>query len=309
MADEPTGGNTGDSPTPETTDPKASDAEGGGQTGQEAADPQAAGTGEGVEGGEKKTELPDKETLPFDQHPKWQSARKAEQRVGELLEKHGYESIDDLGTAADELGSLKALIGDRDAEQIVKDFEEFQRVKQFWADQEAAKREAEEEPTETIERLKREKQDILDRQRREREDDAAIRESQKIVAEFDDGIRTTVSSLTDISDTDKSMLIEYLGVDNEIATVDPANKVEVKQAVNNAIQRFNTWLRDMKQKAIDDYVAGKSEFTPISKSDTGAGAETVETEEKGLSDGLTVEQFSQKAKDTLLERLSKAAEA
>lgn len=319
MVEDTTGGNTVDSPTTDGTDQDqsltdqiqdAASDDSTDQSGQDtSADSQAADTSEGVDGDPSESDLPDKDTLPFDQHPKWQSARAAEKKVQEILDTHGYDTMDDLGSAIKAGNDLVELIGDYDAKKLVDEYKEFQNVKKFWADQDAAKREADEEPEGTIDRLKREKQELLDGIQQDKDDKVATKEGQRVLEEFDAAIRATASASPDASDTEKAMLTEFLGVDNEIAAVDPTDKAAVKRALSASTQRFNKYMSDVKQQVIDDYVKGKSEITPVSASDTSADTPSVTTESKPLPPDTTMDQANAAAKDELTEIFLKMASA
>lgn len=323
MPDTDAGGKAVDSPATggddqalSTTDP-STDAgvkgttDQGQQAGSQPADTgDKGGTGDtGDKGGEGQTTLPDKDTLPFDQHPKWIAARAAEKRVNEVLETLGFDNIDDLMEAAKERNSLKAVIGNYDPEALVNDFEEFQNVKAYWADQEAARLESQETEKQTIDRLKREKQELLDKDRQDRETQAATEESQRVIKEFDDGIKSAANALPDASDTVKSMLVEFMGTGNEMSMVDPFDPVAVKKARTAVVQRFQKFIGDIEQEAVDRYATGKSKITPITQTDTSAGTKSVSTERKPLPAGTTIDQANQLGKDELLRRLEQAKNA
>lgn len=315
MTDNDTGGKTVDSPTTDdtgqvtsTTDQDTNAGDSGTTDQGQKADSQSADTGGGEGGKDTKSDLPDKDALPFDQHPKWISARKAEQRLNQLIDEQGYDSIDDLVRAAEEHKSLKGLIGDRDPEQVVSDFEEFQRVKKFWAEQDAAKQEADESPEETISRLKKEKQELIDGKQQEEDDRKAVEEDRIALETFDSSLQTRVNSLADRTDTEKSLLLEIFGVDNEMASVNIKDPTAINRAWDACLTRFDQYLSDVRQEAIDKYVAGKSDITPIGKSEGPTKTDSVTTsdESAGMAEDETAEQFGKRAKSTLFERLTKA---
>lgn len=318
MADEPTGGNTADSPTAGADD-QGQDAkdqvldavkdDSTDQTGQGTADSQTAD--DGKVDGDGDTGSDDKEKPPpYDQDPKWKAARAAEKKVNDLLESHGYDSMDELVEALNRGQTLSQLVGNYDANELVNEYQEFQRVKQYWAEQEAARQKANEQPEETIARLEREKKEIIEGRKREEADRQAIEESKRVVQEFDDGVRKFVNSDPDISDSDKKMLVQFLGVDNEMTVVDYTDKAAVKRALGAGKQRFSKFIKDIKQKAVDEYIAGKSDVTPMTKSDTGSPVtDNVRTEPEPLPDGATVDDVFAAAKDEMTENLMKLFDA
>lgn len=310
MTDQDTGGKAADSPTAEatdqatvtdqTTDTGTSDPTD--QTGQTPADSQAADTG--VSDGEKD------KPPPYDQDPKWKSARAAERRVNEILEAHGYDDIDSLVTDLESGHSLKALLGNRDAKELVAEYDEFQRVKEYWAEQRAAKQEAEETPEETAERYKREKQELEDRYNREKADREAQKENQRLLNSFDDGIRTYAKSLDDVHQDDRQFLIEFLGVDNEMTTVSVSDQAAIKRTREAARKRFTNFVKSVEQRAIDNYVKGQSDITPMSASDsTTVDSDSVKTEPDKLDPNMTMDDANTMAKAEISEILKKAFNA
>ena len=87
------------------------------------------------------------EKLPFDEHPKWISARATEEKVESILDEHGYGSVDEMLEELVSSKSLQSEVGGRDIKKLVSAQEELDKIHAYWAEQEAMKKK-EEDPDE-----------------------------------------------------------------------------------------------------------------------------------------------------------------
>lgn len=307
------GGNTSGSPTDEggaqagegTQEGDSSADEGTEQTGQEGAAPPGGAGGEEEGGSEEGGEAGDgDEKPPYDQDPKWKAARAAEKRFNEILENHGFKSAEDLVEALKSGQSLREIVGDRDAEQMKSDADEMAKTRAFWAQKEAEKRESEESPEETIDRLKREKKEMYDHFTRESEDRQAVEESQRVLKDFDTSMTSLVSADTDLANVQEIALLA-LGVGNPATEVDPTDQKASKQAATQVIAKLKEALAARDQAVIDAYVKGKSTITPIKETDASTGSPNVKHEREPLKADTTLDDASALAKQRALEMIAK----
>jgi len=248
----------------------------------------------------------DDKTLPFDQNPKWKAARAAEKRLDDILSKHGLEDTEDLESALATGMSLKELIGATDAKQLLKDSQELRQIKEYWARQEAEKLASEETPEQTTERLKRENAALRQHYETKEADRRAIDESNQLLVDYSNTVDELVSQAEGLTDVEKDIVAVMLGVDNPMDDVDISDKRAVKSTVNMGVSAFKEFVANVKQQAIDDYVAGKSDITTVAKGD-GSTAAPVARTKRQIPKNASEEQVFADAKSELLELLEKAS--
>jgi hypothetical protein len=301
-----TGGSVSDSPTEEEIAQALAEAESSSTT-----------TGEGDEktGGEADTsttkEGGEKEEGEDTDDGEDKGPSEAEKRINEIFEEHSIDGFEELAERLKNNESLQEILGgDLDAaKEIVSEAKEMAKTRAFWAQKKAEEQEANETPEETVERYKRENAELRNRMQQEAEDRDAIEESKRVVKEFDSTVTRTVNSDADLSDSEKTLLTLFLGVGNEAATVDPTDRKAVKQTLTNGISKFKKLLRESYQAAVDKYAAGKSDITPVSKSDTDTSASSIKLEREPLPKDANLDDVNATAKEEVMEILRKAEAA
>ena len=279
--DTPTGGGTDEGQTPKGETPSGDQT----PTGQEPGSPPGKETGASGEGTPTSE---GKKPPPYDQDPKWKAARAAEKALNDILSAHGFDTPDELQAALDEGMTLKEVLGQEDANTVVAEARKMREVEAYWAEREAAEREAKETPEETIERLKREKADLAEDFRRKQEDSKTVEEGQRILKEYDEEVTKLATSVEGLSKSERNLLTLVLGVDNPANEIDISDKSAVKATAKTVAERVQTILQAIRQEAVDQYAAGKSGITPT----TGKGVEKpavekppLETPAKGPGEG------------------------
>lgn len=274
-----TGGDTSDSPT-------------GDETGVEEKKDESPASDE-IEGSEKKDEKP----APYDQDPKWKKARAAEKRLTEVLEKNGFDNSEELEEALSQGKSLQELIGSRDAKKLIADAETLKKYNEYWALEEAKKQEDDEEPDETVTRLKKETVDLKKELALNREATEATEESKKALKAYEHEIGNVVSSHSLSKDSDK-ILGMLLGTGNPLLDVDITDRAAVRQTAKDVAVKFQTFVKTLQQQAVDEYADGKSKITPISST---ASAKTAAATKKKLPEDATADEVFGQAKEELME--------
>jgi hypothetical protein len=304
--EEKTGGSTSDSPTEGEIAEVLAKVESGDTTTGEGEEKTGgeADTSTAKEGGEKE-EGRDTDG-GADKGPS-----EAEKRINEIFEEHDIDGFEELAERLKNNESLQEILGgDLDAaKEIVSEAKEMARTRAFWAQKKAEEQEANETPEETVERYKRENAELRNRMQQEAEDRDAIEESKRVIKEFDSTVTRTVNSDADLSNSEKTLLTLFLGVGNAAATVDPTDRKAVKQTLTNGISQFKKLLRESNQAAVDKYVAGKSDITPVSKSDTDTSASSIKSEREPLPKDIALDDVSELAKEEVMEILRKAETA
>ena len=239
---------------------------------------------------EKKTE---EKTIPYDQDPKWKSARAAEKNLNSILEKHGYDSFEDLQGAIDDGATLTGLLGKRDLNKLIKDADYLTEVKSYWAEQEHIKEEEGLDPEELADKRGKEteaaKRELKDYKQTQSDKEAKTKEEKANDKAVSDYGKAVEQEIEDAGFKDESAEIAklFLGVDNPFASVDIMDKKAVKEVAKGNISKLNTFLGKVRQDAVDKYAKGKSEIVPI----TSTESTTKETKkETKIPDDVVVDQ-------------------
>lgn len=262
----------------------------------------ASGEGSAASENQEPATPTDKETpLPFDQDPKWLSARAAEKQLTTILEQYGFENADDLEEALESGVSLKELLGDRDAESLIESADTLSRYEDYWSKQEREKTLENETEVDTITRQERENQELRDKLQRVDDTNREHVESKATLKDFNSAVSQVVKS-SNLSDSESEMAQLLLGVDNPMNIIDIGNKSEVGNAATAILKKFSNFITDLKQTTVDEHVAGKSDITPISPTDTPPATKTgVE-----IPDGVSVDDAFGLAHSSMLEVVKKA---
>jgi len=256
----------------------------------------AAGADESA-ASEKKEEKP----LPYDQDPKWKKARAAEARVEKIIEKYGYDDIDELEAALDEGKTISELIGKRDAKKLIEDSQTLQTYREYWEEEKRKEQEELEEPDERAERLAKELK-TLKQQTEEKEKTA--QEKKKLAEALVDyeKIVENIISQQKFSKEESEIATLLLGVKNPFNTIDIEDKLAIKKMAKENTAKFKSFVDKIRQEAVDEYAKGKSKFIPISP--TASPAKT-SVSKKDIPKDASVDDVFSKLQKTLIENLTK----
>ncbi|KKN52247.1 hypothetical protein LCGC14_0614670 [marine sediment metagenome] len=238
---------------------------------------------------------------PYDQDPKWLAARAAEKNLTELLAKHGYESAEDLSEALETGQSLKQLLGDKDANELVAESKQLKEIKDYWATQDEQKTREGETSEETIDRLEKRN---LDLQNSNTQEDLARQEQQDNMRALDNYNSTIVDVVDNVegaSDTEKAMMSLLLGVNNPANEVDIEKIGDVKKMASGSVSKFQEFVNNIKQEAIDSYAKGQSKITPMGKS---VGTDVTSVKTPKTDPNASVEDVFDAGKKELLEMIA-----
>jgi len=193
----------------------------------------------------------------------------AQDRVQDILDKYGYDSIEELEADHDSLKELQDTIGKHDANKLIQDAEYLAKVKEFWAEQDEAKKRDSETPDETIARLEREKKateqklkdrDKADAKKREQREQQA--QAKKMLKSFNSTVIGEIDNIKDLPKEYKPFLKTFLGVENPMNEINIGVKPEVRKTAKNLIKDF----RSFEQVVIKRYLDGKIEMPKITPS-------------------------------------------
>ena len=194
----------------------------------------------------------------------------SEDRIQDLLDKHGFDSYEDLEESVNSLKELEGLIGKRDAKQLVEDADYLAKVKEFWKEQDELKKQEDETYEDTAKRLAKDKKE-LEQKLKDRDKEEASKKArrevekntERLISSFNTTVNAEVDKAKDLPKEYKSFLKEYLGVDNPANEIDIGLKPEIRSMAREGIKKF----QDLEQVIIRRYLDGKIEVPKITTTD------------------------------------------
>ncbi|OEU68504.1 MAG: hypothetical protein BBJ57_07440 [Desulfobacterales bacterium PC51MH44] len=184
-----------------------------------------------------------------------------------LLDEHDINSPEELKEFVANLATLKDNVGNENLEELKANSKLLKRYQEKWAADESKKLEDNETPEETIDRLKKEKQAERKQRTKEQEQREEARENRVLLDSFNKSVKSQVNALKDFPESYRGVLVDLLGVDNEINEIDLDDKASIKR-VTKAKAKV---LMDHEQVVIKRYLKGKAK---VVKMTTTTGEET-----------------------------------
>ena len=246
----------------------------------------------------------DSKALPYDKDPKWLKARAAEKALNEMLQEHGLLDVEELKDALKTGKSLKEILGDRDAKKLLEDSKRLAEINEHW---DAEKRTKEREGMSNEDYIAKLEQQNLELKRSSEDFRSTVAErehSKKVIESFTRDIdRVVETAELELSDSERSLLRLYLGVDNPANMIDIEDRTAVRSMAKEGVTKFQTLIQSIKQHAIDEYAAGKSKLN-VDTSKGSSNAETV-VQPKPIPKDASVDDVFAAAQDEMLEIISK----
>lgn len=196
-------------------------------------------------------------------------ANAAAERFQKILDDNGYMDLDELEADLVDGKTLKDLIGNRDAKKLIEDADTLDKYKRGWAAEELEQQRQNETLEEKAIRLEKENEklkDNINNRERTNERTKVASESLRI---FSDEVGKVMDKVApDMGDESKEIAKLLLGVDNPMDDIDDiSNARAVRPAATNLLKKFNKFVADIKQQAINEYADGKSNLKPVTQSD------------------------------------------
>jgi len=182
--------------------------------------------------------------------------------IDTVLEEYGHESVEDFIAEYKTSKELRDQVGDADITKLMGAQQELERIHAYWAEQETLKKEQDELPEETIERLKREKKIQEDEFKRTVTERSQLEGETKAIRNYNSEVNSILGKES-LSKPEQEFAAKFFGVDNPFNEVDINNKVAIRKMVKDGLKNYN----DFKLQVIEDYRAGKIEVPEITKSD------------------------------------------
>lgn len=290
-------GNTG-TPTPDTTGQQsASPADKGQiQTPDQKSDGKSGDQSTGEQG----------KPLPFDQDPKWKKARAAEAALEKVLKEHGILDVEELNERLAKANDLKKTLGKRDPKQILEDADYAQRVRQEWDKQKRDKQTQDETPDARLARLEKENEELRKTHETFKSEVEEREHAQRVLTNFKSEINRVLDvQETPVTDVERELLLNYLGIDNPADLIDIEDQTAVRKMAVSGIAKFRSLVKQIQQAAINEYAAGKSNMA-VDTNKQGASANVSQgVQKQGPPKDATVDDVFTFAREEFVELLNK----
>jgi len=232
---------------------------------------------------DKTKDSSDTKDKTLDQDEKTKTALKAHEDLTNLLQDHGFDSIDDLKNAVKEGGSLKDALADLDVDELKAAKEELGKIHAYWASEEAKRAGEEEEPEDKIARLEKEIQGIKSSKADEESKKQAREDSERILNDFNTEVSSFIKKQEGFPEEYRSFAELLLGVNNPANEIDITNKAETRTMCRDGLKKVS----DFEQAVIKRYLDGKIKVPTMTKTET-ASTEPDKPQAKNLKDARKV---------------------
>lgn len=299
-------------PAPATGQPAASPPA---TPGQPAATPPATEPSKDAAKAQTPPATPAKEEgkdkpLPYDQDPKWKKARAAEAKLQALKEKYGVLEDDELDRMLESHKELKTKIGDRNPDELLQAEELAKQIRADKAKADLEKARTEGSPDEYIAKLEKENRQLQESIAEDKQNRRAREESQRILQEYTTAADKIIDTMTEdapVSQDERDFMRLLMGIDNPINQMDLMDKPTLQKEMRNSVDKFVKFVKTVRSKAVEDYVAGKKPVVPDGAAGPTPGAQNITPAKAPLDPKMSVDQVLGQGKNELMELLIQSA--
>ena len=176
-----------------------------------------------------------------------------------LLEKSGFETVDELIDGLESNSALAKQLGGKDLDKIIKASDTLEGYEAHWAAEEA-KLKAGVEPDEDarISAVEKELKDFKEQKAKEEATSKAAKESQEALEVYEATVAVTAKE-SEITEGQLPFFKEFMGVDNPLLDVDLDDKAAVRKAMKGQSKKYS----DFVQATIKGYTDGKIKMVEI----------------------------------------------
>ena len=199
-----------------------------------------------------------------------------------ILDKHGLGSPEELAEFIDSLVGLKGKIGDHDPEELLKARETLEAYHHEWAKKEREKLRENETPEDTIKRLEKELKDEQTRKAKNEQKARKAESAKQALKTYADVVGSAIASDTTIPAEYRPFLMELMGVDSPVNTVNILDRAGVRKLTKEHGIKL---LKDFEQLVIKRYRDGKAEIPVVPPAASGNPPVTGEAKPKNLNEG------------------------
>jgi hypothetical protein len=208
-------------------------------------------------------------------------ALKIGKSIKSVLDANDLTDIEDL---KDLVESGKKVHGKKldleNLDEIMEDSKTLKKYQKFWAQQEELNKQNMEAPEETIARLKKERDEVVNKVTARELSEKEQKEAKQSVAFYEREVNTLLES-AEFSKSEKEFLAWSLGVGNECNEIQITDKKAIRKVLNDGVKKYNTLVEDIKNQAVKDYLAGKKGIPNVASTDGTVATTNIEPP-KGL---------------------------
>lgn len=208
----------------------------------------------------------DGKPLPWDQQPKWKSARQAEKKLNDLLKANDLDDPDDLLDLVQRGKTVKGKLADiNDLDAILERATRLEKYEAYWAEQKKRHERENTDPETRAEKAERELEEERANRLREKAAKQQMEETKKAIAGYEKEVQTLVAEAS-VPKDHQGFILELFGVGNPSNDVEITDKKAIKKLVADGLRKFDA----LKQSIIAEYLEDKKGIVK-----TGQGAEAV----------------------------------
>jgi len=205
------------------------------------------------------------QSTPFDQDPRWKSAREAEKNLQSLQTALGVDTVEELLELAD-LGSKlrEEGVDENKVKEAIKAQKEYARVQAYWAEKEEEERLLKETPDEKERRLEDKERLLKERENEGKRRREQAEEGEKVAKAYDSEVTRLVSADASIPENEREFVSFFLGVNNPSSSINISDKTAIKGAYTEAVKT----LKAFKDVILENAAKGKGAIPRVPGSTT-----------------------------------------
>lgn len=182
----------------------------------------------------------------------------AQKSLDGLLEKHGFETVDEVIDALESGSTLAKKLGDKDLDAIIKAADTLEGYEAIWAADEAKIKKEDETDDDRIAILEKEIKAFKDEQLKKEATSKAAKESQAALEAYEATVANTAKE-SDIPEGQLPFFKEFMGINNPVLDIELDDKAAVRKVMKNQSKKYN----DFVQTIIKGYTDGKIKLVEI----------------------------------------------
>jgi hypothetical protein len=194
-------------------------------------------------------------------------ALKIGKSIKSVLEANDLTDLEDLKDLVESGKKIHGRKLDLDnLDEIMEDSKTLKKYQAYWKQQEVLNKQSGEAPEETIARLKKERDEVVNKFTAREMSEREAKEAKQSVAFYEGEVKSLLEG-AEVSKTEKEFLAWSLGVGNECNEIQITDKRAIRKVLNDGVKKYNTLVEEIKNQAIKDYIAGKKGIPNVASTD------------------------------------------
>lgn len=210
----------------------------------------------------------DGKPLPWNDQPKWKSARAAERKLNDLLKANDLTDPDDLLDLVERGKTVKGKLADlNQLDAIIERAQRLDKYEAYWKEQEELKQRQTEDPGQTIKRLEAKEKARDAAEARKRAEMEHVENTKKAISSYENEVTNLIREI-EVPKEQRAFVAEFFGVGNPCNDIDITDRKAIKKLVTDGIKRKEAY----DQAVIKAYLDTKQNIPKINSA-AGASAE------------------------------------